>query len=131
MKVRIGTATEAFKKYSFPRDGRGVLDLINGTYTEERENTLNTKHPDEVRRCCDNASISLGYNNKEIGVRCKPFNYSGKTIISIKDNEELILKECLRVNKLKDCEEWKEPKDKNLKVYCNDPIIKLKGVHKK
>ena len=83
---------------------------------------MNIKFADEIRRCCGVAKISLGFNNQELGVRCKSFDYSGKNLISIKDEEINIRNECLRVNKLPECNKWKQPKTINRNIYCNDPI---------
>ena len=41
---------------------------------------MNIKFADEIRRCCGVAKISLGSNIKELGVRCKSFDYIGKTV---------------------------------------------------
>ena len=128
IKVKAGTATETDRQTLFPRDDAGNLDLINGTYSEERGNCMNIKFADEIRRCCGVAKISLGSNNQELGVRCKSFDYSGKTLISIEAEEQNILNECIRVNNLKVGEDWKEPKTINRNIYCNDPITIFKDV---
>ena len=92
MKVKIGTSTEVKKQTMFPRDEEGNLDLVNGKYSDKRGNILRTKYPKEVRRCCGVAKILLGSNNKEVGVRCKSFDYSDKKILSINGFEVMIMK---------------------------------------
>ena len=58
-----------------------------------------------------------------------PFDYSGKTIISIADFDSLVKGEIRRVKELLSKSKWceKVPKDK---VYKDSPVNKLKGVAK-
>jgi hypothetical protein len=83
--VREGTSD--FKE--FPRDADGKYDP-NGTYKPEGESggvTLTPKYAKEVRLCIG-VGIKVNDDEEEEGVRLDAFDYSTKTIVSIKDYKE-------------------------------------------
>jgi hypothetical protein len=66
----------------FPRDINGNIDLVNGTYSEEHNSELKVKFEQEIRLCLGCAVVEKG--NEVRGVRLLSFDYSGKTILTIK-----------------------------------------------
>ena len=69
------------RKYTvFPRDENNKLDLENGAYDETQVLTLQVKYEKEIRMCLGVAVVEKTDGIKE-GVKLKPFNYSGKTLL--------------------------------------------------
>ena len=124
-KCYIGTACGAQKQIRFPRDKRGEVTIEDGTYSNERKNFLNVKYPDEIRMCFGVASVKKLDGTRQ-GVRCKPFDYSGKTLVSIDDYEKLIRDEIDRVKNLKgNCLPW-VAHQQDQAVYESDVLTDIK-----
>jgi len=83
-KCKIGKGTGRKYQVQFRRnkDGSGKLDP-DGDYSEERLSFLKVKFEDEVRLCLGAGTVVE--NGAIVGKRAHPFDYSGKTIITIKD----------------------------------------------
>ena len=71
----------------FPRDENGRLDVENGTYSDETKFRLKVKYDKEARFCFGCAVVTKKDSDDEqqtMGVRCNPFDYSEKILLSIK-----------------------------------------------
>ena len=66
-----------------------------------------------------------------VGRRAKPFDYSGKVILSLKDYEARIEKEIKRVKDLASGGEWIEKRRKKGELWANDTVDKITGVGEK
>ena len=97
-KVRIGHMKDY--TYRFKRDKNGILSN-DGTYSDKKE-VLNTKHTNEIRLCAGVTKVDLPGGKIE-GRQAKPFNYSGKVILSQKDyaarmEQEIVITSPLSAN---------------------------------
>ena len=89
----------------FPRDENGKLDLENGTHSSEKKHRMKVKCDQEARFCFGAAMVTKSDNNpsnEKCGVRCEPFDHSGKLLLSIKDYKARQKAEMRRVNSLSD-----------------------------
>ena len=87
-----------------PRNVNGKLDISNGTYSREKVNLMKCKYTDEVRLCLGVSVVTpiiCGVEQPQEGRRCKPFIYSGKTLLSMTDFEKKVQCEIARVKGLK------------------------------
>lgn len=91
--------------WRFPRDEDGKIDLEHGLYSEEPVCQTKCKYTDEVRLCLGVAVVTPkdknGNHLPREGRRCKPFSYTGKTLLSIPDYECKIKNEMNCVKHLK------------------------------
>merc|ERR1711935_148741 len=73
--------------FVFPRDENGNLDR-NGKYKDTKLRHLKVKYSNEVRMSFGVAAVKIDGEEGHVGRRCKPFDYSGKVILSITDYEK-------------------------------------------
>ena len=76
----------AKSKVSFPRNENGMIDINEGKY-EEHPIEMTAKFPTEVR-----LSLGVGIVSNDgiqIGVKAKPYSYTGKKIVGINAYERL------------------------------------------
>ena len=84
---------------------------------------MKVKFSDEIRLL-----LGVGLKNNN-GVRMLLFDYTGKTILSIKDYEDMIQKEIRRVKALKgECAPWVVSQKEEGKVYRLDTTKALKHI---
>jgi hypothetical protein len=124
-KCTIGElGIQAEHHIKFRRDMNGKVDLKNGTYDDAEVHHVNVKYEQEVRQCFGCAMVNvLGTEEQQIvGKRARSFDYSGKTIISIKAENQNIKNECDRVRKLPRASgKWVyDPRAKGT-VYADEP----------
>lgn len=95
---------------------------------------LNVKYESEGRFGLGCAQVSKKINettySPPVAVVMPPFDYSGKTIISIADYKSAVNSEIRRVKGLSSKSQWLQKISKDA-VYRNSPSSKLKGVGKK
>jgi len=121
----------------FPRNKDGKVDIENGEYSAERKTILNVKYEKECRLGLGVAMVTpLGPDApplSPVGRRCLPYDYSSKVMISVDDYKKRMKTEFQRVKSLKGHNGyWVScSRDKDIKYYDDDPVIKLKGVGKK
>ena len=120
----------------FPRNKSGKFDAIHGEYSKEELSVLNVKYEKECRVGLGVAMVTpLTQDSTTLpneGRRCHPFNYTSKVLISIDDYKKLKKVEFNRVRSLSNrVGIWIESSRIAGKLYCNDPLNKLKGVGKK
>jgi hypothetical protein len=83
---------------AFKQTEDGKLEPENGKYSEEEKGRLKVKFEKEVRLCLGCAIVEDSNGNRK-GKRAKPFVYSGKVLLTIKDWNKNIAGEIKRVNK--------------------------------
>ena len=124
----------------FCRDKHGaLLDLSshNGQYSETKASFVKCKYMDEVRFCFGvGTAIPLDTDGNEMpreGRRAQPYNYTGKTLLTIPDYEKRIQDEIQRVKSTKHGESggWVVQQEGSSKVYIDDPLTSIAGVGKK
>ena len=87
----------------FKRNSEGKLDADNGEYSKEECRKLDCKYEQEGRFGLGCAVIEQQKQDGswfERGMKCKLFDYSGKTLISLKDYEAKKNQEFLRIRSL-------------------------------
>ena len=89
------------RSYRFKVDSSGKFDPINGKIPSEAAAILHMKYPQQARLCFGVAAVRLIVEDKQEGRRCTPFDYTGKTVVTIGDYQQLIEKEIRRVKNLK------------------------------
>jgi len=89
------------RSYRFKVDSAGKFDPINGKIPTEAAAILHMKYPQQARLCFGVAAVRLIVDEAEEGRRCTPFDYTGKTVVTILDYKQLIEKEIRRVKNLK------------------------------
>jgi hypothetical protein len=95
-------------------------------YDDVRKNTSHVKYPNELRMCFGVASVDYGDGVRH-GVRCKVFDYSARTIISIESFEEKIKEEISRVRALTGkCLPWVRHVHNYDEIYNDNTLIYLK-----
>ena len=115
----------------FPRDANGKIDLLNGSYSKEKVTVMKCKYMDEVRLCLGVAVVTPVIDSVEQpmeGRRCKPFVYSGQTLLSLTDYDKKVQNEINRVRTLKGGHSsgWVTAKNGTTdKLYEDDPITRL------
>ena len=114
----------------FKRNKQGLLDP-DGEYSKRDLVKLNVKYESEGRfglGCAKVSKLNKQTNNYlPHAVVMPPFNYSGKTIISISDYEIKKNVEMRRVKKLSQRSQWCEKPEKDA-VYQDSPLDSLKGL---
>ena len=85
----------------FPRDQNGKLDIDNGAYSKVEVTKMNCKYTDEIRLSLGVAVVTRRGSSVVEGRRCKPFIYSSKMLISIRDLEKYRNMEIQRLKALK------------------------------
>ena len=86
-----------------------------------------TKYTDEIRLCAGVAKVELPCGRIE-GRRAKPFNYSGKVILSRRDYAARMDQEIKRVKNLAVGKEWVESLRPPNTLYRNDKNCELDGI---
>jgi predicted flap endonuclease-1-like 5' DNA nuclease len=124
------------KKYIllFPRDENGRLDLENGSYNDNKKIKLTQcKYTEEVRMMHGVAMVTpIGDNGEHLpmeGRRCKPFDYTGKTLLTIPDFNKRIKDEIARVKALAHGETsgWVVyEQGSQEKLYKDDSVLEMK-----
>lgn len=143
-KVQAGSAQSTVissnkqTTYKFKRDENGKLDP-NGKFSDEECSIMRTKFSDEIR-----LSIGVGVVTpinpdtrmpmEQEGRRCKPFVYTGKSILSIKEYKKRVNNEINRVRGLKSGESsgWvvRYKHNKGDPLYDDDPVSYMVGCGK-
>ena len=116
--------------YKFRRDKNGKLSE-NGEYSSAEVSILNCKYEKEGRFGLGCAVLALD-DGEMAGRVCRPFTYSGKTILSIDDFQKQMKNEFERVRHLSTkIKTWtmtnRDPQD----IFKNDPLSVLDKVEKK
>ena len=108
-KCTIGElGVQAEHHIKFRRDKNHKLDLVNGTYDKTEVHRVNVTYEQEVRQsfgCATTITTENGVD-KQIGKRAKSFDYSGKTIVSIKVEKQNIRNKTERVRMLSSGGTW-------------------------
>jgi hypothetical protein len=111
----------------FPRTPEGKLDLEGGKCDESEVAWVNVKYEKEVRLC-----LGCGIYEKEdgttVGVCAKPFCYSGKLLVSLKDDRRNVVVEIARVKSLSHPGPWLADTRDGGKVFELNKTSKLKGI---
>jgi len=131
-KCTIGSETaQAGRKLQikFKRNEFGQIDLKEGTYTADDKIEMNVKFPAEVRLCLGVATVWDPSGNEK-GVMLKPFDYSGKIILSKKDYDRKVDDEIDRIRKLVGGKQagWIVSMREEGVLYSNDPLTALSGL---
>ena len=106
----------------------------NGTYNEEKLIKLNVKYENEGRfglGCAKVIRKNNNQNNLPSGVNCKPFCYSGKLLISLKDFNSKLNLEIKRIASLSTKSNLWYIKNNDKAIYQNQGVDKLPGLGKK
>jgi hypothetical protein len=74
----------------FPRTPEGKLDLEAGKYDDSEVAWVNVKYEKEVRLCLG-CGIYEEADGTTVGVCAKPFCYSGKLLVSLKDDRKNVV----------------------------------------
>ena len=125
-----GAGREIEFTIKFKRDADGKLDVKNGKYSDEETFELKVKFGQEIRLClgCSVKAVKTDEGNTKVGVRLKPFDYSGKTILTIKDWNARTKDEIARVQNLSDkLGLWVIDPRKPGALYRNDVTSILNG----
>jgi hypothetical protein len=135
-KCHIGDATAEGTNHEylvFPRDASGKIDLINGEYAKEDKILMKVKYSKEARFCFGCAVVTRTQDpSTRIGLRCNPFDYSEKLLLSIKEYESRRRTEINRVKALVGTRGgWVKDTRPEGQVYQDDPVTILKGCAKK
>jgi len=123
----------------FPRGKDGMVDLDGGEYSDKPASFLNVKYEKEVRLCVgsairlakeeDDADAVVEYNgSKLVGEVLKPFDYSSKVILSIKDYNQRLEKEIQRVKSLSNHTAWITSHREIDTLYNDDELERISGV---
>ena len=123
----------------FRRDANGKLDDVNGTFSKNEITEMNCKYTDEVRLCLGCAVVTLANEKGEAlfteegepireGRRANPFDYSGKTVVTIKDFGKKMKKQIEHVKSLKNAGGWVRKNGHHGDIYQSDQVTKLKGL---
>ena len=117
--------------YKFRRDENGKLDDA-GEFSQKEVSVLNCKYEKEGRFGLGCAVVCPRDTGVEVGRVCRPFDYSGKTILSIDDYDKQIEQEFRRVRQLSDNTKTWITKNRNPQdLYLDDPLSLLGKVGKK
>ena len=135
----------------FPRTPDGKLDLEAGKYDDTEVAWVNVKYEKEVRLCLG-CGIKEEADGTTVGVCAKPFCYSGKLLVllkdggttfevyvnlfcyvgkllvSLKDDRRNVAAEIARVKSLSHPGPWLAETREDGKVYEQDKTSRLKGV---
>jgi hypothetical protein len=129
-KVRVGNFSLSGVQYRFLRDESGKLDPKGKLCPQGHE--LKMKYAGEVRLCLGVAVRQDPVTKTKTGVRLPAFDYTSKTVLTIKDFQVQRDKEIARV-KSKDGGKWsgsKRPKKTaaDFVLYEDDHVGKLDGI---
>ena len=107
--------------YKFRRDENGKLDAA-GEFSTKEVSVLNCKYEKEGCFGLGCAVVCPRDTGVEVGRVCRPFDYSGKTILSIDDYDKQVQEEFRQVCQLSDkTKTWitknRDPQD----LFFNDP----------
>jgi hypothetical protein len=111
----------------FPRTPEGKLDLEAGKYDDSEVAWVNVKYEKEVRLCLG-CGIYEKADGTTVGVCAKPFCYSGKLLVSLKDDRRNVVAEIARVKALSHAGPWLADTRAEGKVYEQEKTSKLKGI---
>lgn len=116
----------------FKRNQSGKIDLENGTYTEYQLSEMNCKYIDEIRFGAGVAMVKPLQDGTEgdiiVGRRARLFDYSSKTLVSVKEWNEKMGREMSRVQGLKSGGDWvKNPRPAGA-LYLDDKLIQVPSV---
>jgi len=131
-KCTIGSATaQAGRKlqFKFKRNEFGQIDLKNGTFSDDDKVELKVKFPQEVRLCLGVAS-NPDVDGNDQGIMLKPFDYSGKVVLTIKDYNAKMDAEMGRIRKLTGGKGagWIVSERDEDELYCDDPLSAIGGI---
>ena len=127
-----GSSTTKDYQMLFMRNSDGKINLENGEYSSDIKTRLNVKYEKECRLGLGCAVIQpLAQDDTPLpneGVRCHPFDYSGKVIIGFDDYQKMMDLEIRRVKSLSSerLGFWVESGREPDKLYREDSVIKLK-----
>ena len=88
----------------FPCGDNGKLGISNGTYSREKVTLTKCKYTYEVCLCLGSSSMTSaidGVEQTQEGRRCKPFAYSGKTLLIMTEFEKKVQNEISQINGMK------------------------------
>ena len=114
----------------FKRNKEGLLDE-KGKYSDKKLIKLNVKYENEGRFGLGCARVVKNNSNLPSTVVMKPFDYSGKTIISVDDYEKKKILEFRRIKSLSTKSILWYVKQTNGKIHQSDALDKLPGIAKK
>jgi len=117
--------------FVFKRDKQGKIDEKVGSYSEKDVEKLNVKYETEGRFGLGCACVQPVDSEGFEGRSCEIFDYSGRTIITIKDYEACKKNEFDRIRKLKDTSKvWISKQRPNNVIYEEEPLTALDGIGK-
>jgi hypothetical protein len=90
---------------SFSRTPEGKLDLEAGEYDDSEVAWVNVKYEKDFQLCLG-CGIYEEADGTTVGVRAKPFCYSGKLLVSLKDELRNVAVEIARVKSLSHPGHW-------------------------
>ncbi len=127
-KVRVGQVTANGLDYQvrFHRDENGKIDK-NGTCIAKAGSQLKMKYAEEVRLCLGVVKLKLE-DGTTVGRRLPLFDYSGKVILSIKDDSKKIEEEIDRVRNCRAMGGWIESNHIAGQLWESESINLIKGV---
>jgi hypothetical protein len=111
----------------FPRTPEGKLDLEAGNFDDSEVAWVNVKYEKEVRLCLG-CGIYEEEDGTTVGVCAKPFCYSGKLLVSLKDDRKNVVVEIARVKSLSHPGPWLADTREDGQVFEHDKTSKLKGI---
>jgi hypothetical protein len=111
----------------FPPTAKGNLDLEAGEYDSSEVSWVNVKYEKEVGLCLG-CGIWEEADGTTVGVCAKPFCYSGKLLVSLKDNRRNVASKIGRVNGLSHPGPWLVDPREDGKVFENDKPSIFKGI---
>jgi hypothetical protein len=116
-KCEIGDTTSDTQT-QFLRDEAGQVNLIIGKLRETQQKKFNAKYDNENRYGLGVAMVAEG-----TGKRAKPYDYTNKKLVTIKEWQERVNAEIERVKKLTDSGElWVTGKREAGEFYLEDPV---------
>ena len=111
------------------------MDSRRGEYKNEKLVKLNVKYENEGRFGLGCAKVTRIHNNPNYapsGIILKPFDYSGKVLISLQDYEQKKQNEFRRIRSLSTRSPiWYVRRQEDGSLYENDPVDKLSGIGNK
>jgi hypothetical protein len=111
----------------FLRTTEGKLDLEAGEYDSSEVSWVNVRYEKEVRLCLG-CRIREEADRTTVGVCAKPFCYSGKLLVSLKDDRRNVASEIGRVKGLSHPGLWLADPRVDGTVFENDKTSKLEGI---
>jgi hypothetical protein len=105
----------------------GKLDIEAGEYDDSEVSWVDVKYDREVRLCL-RCRICEEADGSTVGLIAKPFCYSGKLLVSLKEHGRLVYTEISHVQSLSHPGPWLADTREPGKVYENEKTSKLKGL---